>query len=121
MALKDPVYPRLLSQFESGLNPKNGTNSVDFTELARTLLSAKEIGDLARSIVMAWYFGVWYEWQVPNAGPRFTVVSAEAYTQGWIWRIAQAHAPGWSNLRFGYWAFAPSQSFDLDKIQLKGV
>ena len=122
LAFKDPIYPRLLQQFESAaLTPQTSADPTKLSELASTLLGAKDVGALARSIVMAWYFGAWYEWEIPGAGPRFTVISSQGYTQGWIWRIAQAHAPGWSDLRFGYWAFPPSASFDLNSIQLKAI
>jgi hypothetical protein len=35
------------------------------------------------------------------------VVSATAYTQGWTWRVAQAHPMGYSELRYGYWGNDP--------------
>jgi hypothetical protein len=121
LAFKDPVYPSLLSQFEAALTPAVRGDPVLLGRLAVTLLhGADGVKELARSIIMAWYFGVWYEW-LPKAKPRFTVVSAAAYTQGWVWRIAQAHAPGWSNLRFGYWAFAPAASSDPKTIRLKAI
>jgi hypothetical protein len=69
---------------------------------------------LARSIVLMWYLGAWYEPSVlANAPPSgeflpSVVVSAKAYTQGWIWSIAQAHPMGYSALQFGYWSRDPS-------------
>jgi len=35
------------------------------------------------------------------------VISPTAYTQGWTWRVAQAHPMGYSELRYGYWAEEP--------------
>jgi hypothetical protein len=72
---------------------------------------------LGRSIILAWYLGAWYEpktletYASPKQGtfpvtPRM-VISAAAYTQGWTWRVAQAHPMGYSELRFGYWAQDP--------------
>ena len=64
---------------------------------------------LARSIVLLWYLGAWYD---PNdlknkPEPSPTVVSAKAYTQGLVWFIAGAHPMGYSNLQFGYWSRDP--------------
>ena len=38
---------------------------------------------------------------------RVKVISPAAYTQGWTWRVAQAHPMGYSELRFGYWSDDP--------------
>lgn len=80
---------------------------------------------LARSIVLLWYLGSWYEPAdlksnvTPpgdQAGKRAfigsQVVSAKAYTQGLIWQIAQAHPMGYSNLQFGYWSRDPNDPND---------
>jgi hypothetical protein len=71
---------------------------------------------LARSIVLLWYLGSWYEpadlkkFSAPGA-PSIPVpskvVCAKAYTQGRVWQIAQAHPMGYSNLQFGYWSREP--------------
>ena len=78
---------------------------------------------LGRSIILAWYLGVWYApatLQSYNSGKPGTfpvvpdkVVSPKAYTQGWTWRVAQAHAMGYSDLRFGYWAEDPLKLSDI--------
>jgi hypothetical protein len=82
---------------------------------------------LARSIVLLWYLGSWYE---PNDlktaptspesahGPiQQTVLSPKAYTQGLVWQIVGAHPMGYSNLQFGYWSRPPhdpnNTKFDL--------
>jgi hypothetical protein len=68
---------------------------------------------LGRSIVLAWYLGAWYDpdvlkrYNTPNQPfpvPVDRVISPAAYTQGWTWRVAQAHPMGYSEMRFGYWA-----------------
>jgi hypothetical protein len=79
---------------------------------------------LARSIMLMWYLGSWYS---PTAlqnytpsnptPPANTVVSPTAYTQGWAWSVAQAHAMGFSQLNFGYWNGQPPS---LNSI-VKGV
>ena len=69
---------------------------------------------LARSIVLMWYLGAWYEPDHLKAlaespkPPIFKVVSSRAYTQAWALRVAQAHPMGFSEMQFGYWARPPS-------------
>lgn len=77
---------------------------------------------LARAIMLAWYLGNWYapsDLQV-YSGPKpptvpipSTVISADAYTQGWAWSVAQAHPMGYSNFTFGYWANQPPSLDDF--------
>lgn len=84
------------------------------------ILASVEKGDqnvrfLARSIVLLWYLGSWYEPEElqkqatspkPERSPS-EVVSPKAYTQGLVWQIAGAHPMGYSNLQFGYWSRSP--------------
>jgi hypothetical protein len=75
---------------------------------------------LARSIVLLWYLGSWYEPKnlQKNASPGTRastdsqVLSSKAYTQGLVWQIAQAHPMGYSNLQFGYWSREPDDLSD---------
>ncbi len=96
---------------------------------------------LARSIILAWYLGAWYEpktlkaevLRAPNAEAnkpsaaeaskpsaeaskpsarrynlvRCHIISPATYSQGWVWRVAQAHPMGYGNLEFGYWSKEP--------------
>jgi len=75
---------------------------------------------LGRSLVLLWYLGAWYDpallkqaqTKAAAAKPEqmflpFTVASPKAYTRGWLWRIAEAHPMGYSDLQFGYWARTP--------------
>jgi len=76
-----------------------------------------DIKYLGRSIILAWYLGAWYEpetlktYDSPHPGlfpvVPLKVISPKAYTQGWAWRVAQAHPMGYSELRFGYWSEDP--------------
>lgn len=80
---------------------------------------------LARSIMLAWYLGSWYkpadlqrnsEQKDPRNPPlESTVISADAYTQGWAWNVAQAHPMGYSNFTFGYWSENPPSLADFTK------
>jgi hypothetical protein len=73
---------------------------------------------LGRSIVLMWYLGGWYDpkaladdkGQVPP--PLFQVISPDAYTQGWAWKVARAHPMGFSQLPFGYWTRDPLELVD---------
>jgi hypothetical protein len=62
---------------------------------------------LARSIVLMWYLGAWYDphkLRMSDASPfDFKVISPKAYTQAWALRVAQAHPMGFSEMQFGYW------------------
>ena len=70
-----------------------------------------EICFLGRSIILAWYLGAWYDPDLLAQSAAnhsddplpYEIVSPAAYTQGWVWRVAQAHPMGYSNLQFGYW------------------
>ena len=68
---------------------------------------------LARSVMLMWLLGSWYApadlqaAQARQTPPDSVVISAEAYTQGWAWNLAQAHPMGYSDLQFGYWASQP--------------
>jgi Membrane bound FAD containing D-sorbitol dehydrogenase len=75
--------------------------------------SDSNIKYLGRSIILMWYLGVWYapkKLENFNSSPPKPpyppdkVISSAAYTQGWTWRVAQAHPMGYSEMRFGYWA-----------------
>jgi hypothetical protein len=77
----------------------------------------------ARSVTLMWYLGAWYEPKMlqtlataPDPSKIFvdhTVVSAKAYTQGWLWRVAQAHPMGYSDMQFGYWTRDPEPLTDF--------
>ena len=76
---------------------------------------------LARSIVLMWYLGAWYDpdhlralVERPHPPPaKFEVISPKAYTQGWALRVAQAHPMGFSEMQFGYWSRPPSARGDF--------
>lgn len=95
---------------------------------------------LCRSIILAWYLGAWYDPDTLEAealrsanavanklttaagnkpsAKRYNlvkcrVISPTTYTQGWVWRIAQAHPMGYVNLQFGYWHEKPPKIDDF--------
>jgi hypothetical protein len=96
-------------------------------EIADLLLnqSGDDIKYLCRSIMLMWYLGSWYEPKDLEAAAKAAaagkplpflssiVVSADAYTQGWTWSVAQAHPMGYSTFNFGYWSTNPPSLTDF--------
>jgi hypothetical protein len=85
---------------------------------------------LARSIVLLWYLGSWYEpgeLRKKSATPEkralfeSEVVSSKAYTQGLVWQIIGAHPMGYSNLQFGYWSRDPNDPNNPAEKSNRGV
>jgi hypothetical protein len=105
-----PEFDRLLRIYADNQSTSNKD------EIAKIILDQSDIRYLARSVILAWYLGAWYEPSVlknPPAPPiPFKVISSTAYTQGWIWRVAQAHPMGYSEWAFGYWQDDPIASLD---------
>jgi hypothetical protein len=97
-------------------NPKSSQGEI----IAFVNAGNDDIKFLARSIVLLWYLGSWYEpkdlrTQATAAKPdriSSEVVSPKAYTQGLVWQIAGAHPMGYSNLQFGYWSRNPRDPND---------
>lgn len=79
---------------------------------------------MAQAVMLMWYLGAWYEPDALKvyvkdyqAGKRpfapSVIISSDAYTQGWAWKVGQAHPMGYSELRFGYWGGDPVALQDL--------
>jgi hypothetical protein len=66
-------------------------------EIGKTILSDPTFGPPARNIMKMWYLGSWIG----------TVISSQSYTEGWVWKVMQAHPMGYSVFHFGYWAENP--------------
>lgn len=125
------TFKALLTKFESGKQNAD-PNDQELAGLAESILNDSEVGNLARSIMLAWYLGAWYAPEEiakyrggnppkDHPSPSFRVISTDSYTQGWVWRVAQAHPMGYSNLRFGYWGNAPlSPQFDPVQFMIGG-
>jgi hypothetical protein len=120
----DPAELQLFVALSSGLTGISAARlapAVDPIQIKRDYFNAAKFMNntdpaimyLGRSIILAWYLGVWYDPDVlkryntpdqPFPVPVDRVISPAAYTQGWTWRVAQAHPMGYSEMRFGYWA-----------------
>jgi len=73
---------------------------------------------LARSIMLSWYLGAWYQPDSLKEAPflPYEVPSSDAYTQAWAWRVAQAHPMGYSEFFYGYWNGDPIPLADYFKV-----
>jgi hypothetical protein len=109
-AQKYPEFDQLLKVYNVN------SDKPDKDEIAKIILDDPNARFLARSIILAWYLGAWYEpdhLKKPPPPPiPFQVISPTAYTQGFVWRVAQAHPMGYSEWAFGYWSDPPTQSLD---------
>jgi hypothetical protein len=104
------AFEKLLQMFRDHRTAPNLLNIV---------IENPELKYLARSIVLMWYLGAWYDPDhlralaerpnPPEEASSFRVISSTAYTQGWVWRIARAHPMGYSDLQFGYWQRKPPE------------
>ena len=108
------------STFDQLLSLFNQNQDKTPEEIATLILtqSGAAIGNLGRTIMLLWYLGSWYDPSDPakydsTNPPSSSVVSSDAYTQGWVWRVAQAHPMGFSPLVFGYWGQTPPPLSDF--------
>ena len=76
-----------------------------------------------------WYLGAWYEPVALKAlaqnrksrrSSATPSISPKAYTQGWLWRVAQAHPMGYSDMQFGYWTRKPEPISDFIAVPHQG-
>jgi hypothetical protein len=102
------------------LYAQNSTQPPD--TIAKLILqqSGQATANIAQAVTLMWYLGAWYPpaglaaYQADQSVPApFVVISSDAYTQGWAWRVGQAHPMGYSDLRFGYWNGPPQALADL--------
>jgi hypothetical protein len=103
-------FQELLATYQEQRRPfVDGNNALLLdkkAELAKQVLSAEPaLVALARNIMLLWYLGTWAPSSQDPGNRR--VVSSKAYTQGWVWQVAQAHPMGFSKLVFGYWQTPP--------------
>jgi len=74
-----------------------------------------EVGFLAKSIMLAWLLGSWYDpaalrtaAQTSAGFVASSVISADAYRESWAWKIGQTKPMGTTTAGFGYWASPPA-------------
>jgi hypothetical protein len=103
------VQSRAAAAFGTLLSTYRANKSKSAQEIGTLILtqSGAAVANVAKSITLLWYLASWYDpAKLPDTS-RFTVVSSDAYTQGWVWRVGQTHPMGYSTWRFGYWHQAP--------------
>jgi hypothetical protein len=113
---------RLTKNSQTASNPAQTIiDKLQFDDTGRTR-AVVESKYLARSIVLMWYLGAWYdpddlEATAKDSNPErtanFIVISPKAYTQAWALRVAQAHPMGFSEMQFGYWHSDPNDISDF--------
>lgn len=111
--------------FQQLLNIYQQNQSLPAAQIGDIILnkSGDDIRYLARSVMLMWYLGSWYDpaelkkYNGPNPPtdpvPAFAVISSAAYTNGWSWNVAQAHPMGYSNFQYGYWSKLPPSLQDF--------
>jgi hypothetical protein len=72
-------------------------------ELDRLLDQNPTLANVARQVIKVWYTGQFNEPDGTIDGPK----TPAQYRSGLLWKVIQAHAPGYTNGTYGYWATAP--------------
>ena len=76
------------------------------------------LASISRMTMKIWLFGVWYgtseaEYIIDNAYKVDFTISARAYANSLVWKMAQAHPMGFSNFAFGSWGEKPPSLQDF--------
>lgn len=66
-------------------------------EIAANLMPLSSYDGLAQNIITMWYTGNWNN----------NVITPQAYVQGLIWNVAEAHPPGAKQPGYGSWSLPP--------------
>ncbi|MGN4051797.1 sorbitol dehydrogenase [Pseudomonas sp. SM4] len=117
------VLQALLTQYATLLADKVPPDQIAEAVLMNGAQPATtQTAQAARSIMKLWLLGVWYQpYAVGSHQPGDQmVVSDQAYTQSWAWRIAQAHPMGYSEFFFGYWNEVPPSLEDFTGVPASG-
>ncbi len=108
-ALSAEYLERLQQVYTDGLSALiTAFNSLDScadvtTELDSLLDLDQNLANTAKQIIRIWYSGQFNEPDGTINGPK----TPEQYRSGLLWQIIHAHAPGYTNGTYGYWATAP--------------
>lgn len=97
------TYQTIAAQFPPAEQP---------AQVQSQILADAQMGPVARNVLRMWYLSIWYtDYNDPNnpvtGFSDGTVVSSNAYIKGLAWDAAQAHAMGYSEMHYGYWADEP--------------
>jgi hypothetical protein len=69
------------------------------------LLQDAQLGPLARNLIKLWYLGQWFGELPPGAN---SILSAESYKEGLVWRAIGAHPQGAKQQGFAAWSEPPN-------------
>lgn len=113
----DPAFTQMLALYAQ--HRSDGRDAIT----ALILGDGQPSAGIAHAVMLMWYLGAWYapaalaayqsQWAAGLPPPPSVVISSDAYTQGWAWRVGQAHPMGYSDFRFGYWNSAPASLADV--------
>ena len=96
---------------------RDNSAKLEPNEIAKLIMAEHSaVKLLGRSIIALWYLASWYQpaaLEKPQMFAPFLTISMDAYTQSWIWRIAQSHPMGYSEWEFGYWTKDPQPLTDF--------
>ena len=97
--------------FEAGGSKPGSEEQIVGQMLGGTGTNAAQILAM-RQLIFLWYAGAWptvlADAGSPTGGQTFsTVLSADSYTQGLVWRVMQSHPMGRTTYNYGYWANDP--------------
>lgn len=117
--LGSTVLSNLLEQYAT---LKQQGSSPDQIAAAVLADKASQSAQGARAIMKLWLLGSWYQPFAQGGRPagQVSVVSDQAYKEGWAWRIAQAHPMGYSQYHFGYWNEQPATLEQFTGVSANG-
>ncbi|MFJ4192995.1 sorbitol dehydrogenase [Pseudomonas sp. NPDC089534] len=121
--ITDAVLQALLSQYATLAADKVPPDRIAQAVLMNGAQPATtQTAQAARAIMKLWLLGVWYQPYTVGGYKQNdqTVVSDQAYTQSWAWKIAQAHPMGYSEFFFGYWNSEPPSLEDFTGVPAGG-
>lgn len=86
-------------------------------ELDRRMLADADLGPPARALIVLWYTGQWTQlpasWRDRNGASPVdvdAVLSADAYTEGLVWKAIGAHPQGAKAPGFATWVAPPANT-----------
>jgi hypothetical protein len=82
-----------------------GSNQAAVSAEVQRALTDQHLGPIAKNIMRLWYTGTWRK--DPNDAFSSAVVSARAYQEGLMWKVAHSHPAGAKQPGFGSWSDLP--------------
>ncbi len=106
-SLAKGFYDRLKTHFGEGLdaliNQYDPTWKDPEKQLQDAVKANRALAPVARAVIKAWYTGEFKPTKEVTDGPQ----TPAEYAKGVLWKVIQAHPPGYTNGSFGAWAEPP--------------